>query len=731
MTVWRSIATAALAGGLLAGLSASGADGGSPEVRGLAREVGSVPTWDVGTASRVATPLGAVSPPSTAVLRSAWNTGIDTSMLVDGTGVAHVAFYDDGTGSVMLASCALPCGEPSVRTLAPVPGVGTDIALVGDRLVVSYLDLDTRTVQLASCPVADCDRVQRQPVASADTVGATRMAVTPDGDLVIGLPALGGGLSVLRCAADDCRSADPVPAPGADHHVDLATGVDGGVWVTSRARSGHVVLSRCTGTVCAPLTTSAAVGVFPSVVVTEDGTVRFSYHAIDDHTLRLVACGADGACREVVIDDAGETGYFSAVTVRPSGLPLIAHRSESPRALLVTDCRVPDCSVVSRHTVDGRGDPGQHLSLGLTADGIPTIAHLDSASNALRLTTCSDATCAVPTGGEHDGLSVSVNTADDGMALVAWRHPNTLDLRLSRCLGGPCLDGVGADSSGDVGLHPSLVVTGGGERSILYQRVDDGALRLATCGDVCSDASIASVPTVGGPVARATARAHPDGAITVVVSTRDGEVHSGRCHAPGCDGLGWTTIAAGRPNGPIATAVTGVEGRTATAFTDDDGTALVVCAATCTTVRVDAEPAAGVDVTDVGRAIVVASRDATGQVTVHRCTASGCRPIAVLAGPYLDAAVAADGDRVTVVALTSTGSVAVYACGVTCAVVTELEAPRDAWDIDVHRQDGQDTIAVLGPDGPWVAMCDVAACTSEGGHADTGDNARMGHISNQ
>lgn len=732
MIAWRSIATTAVAAGLVIGFATSGLDDAAPALPAPVVEEGpqplavpSLPTVGSATA-RVVPPHPAVSPPSVTALRTAWNTGLYTSMVTDDAGTTHVAFYDDGTGSVMLASCGDPCTEPTVRVLAGVPGVGTDIVLMGDRVVVSYLDLGTRTVQLVTCVTADCDRVQRRPVASVDAVGPTRLVVTPDGDLVLGYPELGEGVVVLRCDGDRCRDGSRLTLPGAADHFDLAVG-DRAIWVASRDPVGRLVLSRCDEAACVRMAASEPSGVFPSLAVGSAGDVFMSYHAMDGHTLRLLSCSAGAACRDVVVDDAGEPGYFSALVLRPSGLPLIAHRSESTPALLVADCRTPDCSVVARNTVDRHGDPGQHLSVAVRSDGTTRIAHRDEASQTLRLTACSRNGCATPPGSEHGGMSVSVALAPDGTPLVAWRHPDTIDLRLSRCLGGPCLEGVGIDSSGDVGLHASLWV-GEDRISILYRNAR-GGLRLLTCDADCARGQVTAIPTTA-PVARLAMQPHQDGTTTLVLSRPDGTVEHGHCPDPTCHDVTWTGIGRGRPLGPIAVAAAGPSGWTATAYADPAGAVLVLCDPACETLRFGAAPITAIDVATVGRASIVVSRDIGGQVDVWRCGTTGCRAHSALSGDYSDATVSAGGQRVSVAALTAAGVVEVFDCTESCVRRFELVAPGEAWDLDLHSHADGDTVAVLGPTGPWVAVCDAVACTAEGGAANA-PHRRMGHVANQ
>lgn len=687
--------------------------------------------------ARLVPPLPVASPPDTAVLDATWNTGFYTSVVVDGSGVAHVAYYADGSGSVMLASCPSPCVEPAVRRIAAVPGIGTDITRVGDRLLVSYLDLDSRTVRVASCTIPGCDPVTTRAIAAVDTIGPTRLGETGTGELVVAHPALGGGLALNRCPSSDCRPGSTLELPGTGDHFDLAVTDAGTAWVVRQVESRRLALARCTATSCTEVAVSAGPGAFPSVAVADDGWVTVSYHASATHVLHVLTCAAGDLCSEVVADDHPGSGYFSAVTIRPSGLPLVAYRSESPASLVALDCRTVDCSVVARTTVDRRGSPGEHLSLASGPGSAPVIAHHDATSRTLRLATCADAGCAAAPGGAHAGESVSVGLSPIGTAVVAYRHPETLDLRVATCPAGPCPDGTAFDSGGDVGFDAELHVDGAGVASVVH-RSAKGHVRLATCPVECHDPEAGEL-TVTGAAASLRSQVGADGATAVVATDHGGSIRLGRCADRICDPVRWIPVGQGSPNGPVATTAgdavpEGVRDDVLVGYTDAWDATLAVCAADCRTFPVADGAFSAVDVATDDHGIVVVLRRTDGQVSVHRCPAAPCRSFTsvTLPGRHDHVAAAGAGDRVTVAALSGTGTLQVLECRRDCATVAGFEVADASWSLDVASTDTRSAVAVLGPGGPWVATCDLSGCVgaTDGAALDRIDD-RAGFIANQ
>ena len=735
MATWIRTATAALVVGLTIGPAPQAAVApaevsSSPSAEDTSSAVASV---SVSRAESVPGSVVQAAPWSTPIhsaWHTAWNTGFYTATLVhDDT--AYVSYFSDGTGSVDLASCRLPCTEAQVHRISNVPGIGTDLVRFGDGLAVSYLDLGSRTVQLATCASLDCTSVDVSPVAAADSVGVTRMTVTADGALVLAYPALGGGVALSWCRDRHCRSGDQLEleGPSSGDGLALAASPDGGVLLVHRNDDRHLQLSRCTRQVCREIAATPGPGTFPSLATGSDGAVAMSYHHLPSHSLHVVTCQPQASCREVAIDPELDAGYFSDIALSTSGLPRIAHRAESPASLMVVACQTTDCATVTHTVVSRHGTPGEHLSLALDADDVPVIAHHDSTSTTLQLTRCAGPECATRISGAHYGGGVSLALTPDGQALVAYRDNTTMDLRTGTCTVGLCPDVAPVDSSGDVGLDADLTLADAGNLTVVHRDARSHRLRLVSCAQPCVEPQLVTLPTPHA-VAKVTTVVGSDGERRFVATSPDGAVSLGRC-ADGCSQIDWQPLTTSYPGLDSSVAVVG--NTTVVATLAAEGVVLHRCAEDCATTTLDEPDVAQVELAAVDGALVAVLRRLEGTTTIHHCDTLSCSNASVetLDGHHELLAVAVAGPRVLVATGSRTGGLSLLDCADGCVETAQLDSPEGAWSLDVATSGNLVAVSTLSPQGVWVGQCDGDRCATDS--LDTGaTEAPVGsHMSHQ
>ena len=109
----------------------------------------------------------------TVTVDAAGDVGEYTSLAVDGTGHAHVSYYDNSNDDLKYATCAADCAAAASWQTATVDAGGnvgryTSLAVgAGERLHVSYYDDSNLDLKYATC-------------AGACTTGATWQAATVD-----------------------------------------------------------------------------------------------------------------------------------------------------------------------------------------------------------------------------------------------------------------------------------------------------------------------------------------------------------------------------------------------------------------------------------------------------------------------------------------------------------------------------------------------------------------------
>ncbi|MGP1664721.1 MAG: hypothetical protein ACTS5I_02150, partial [Rhodanobacter sp.] len=335
---------------------------------------------------------------------AAGDVGEFASLALTGAGDPVLAYYDRSNGDLKLATCVALCTSAApdwvITTVDSTSDVGMHTSLQLDSLdkpVISYLDLGTNTLTLATC-LADCQAAT--PAWQIVTVDATAgtgyySSLQLDGDdkpYIAYRDEINDAAKLARCHAD-CTTAAPGwwietildGFPGAGHSASLQLAADG-TWVLVFFTYEQLRAVRCP-TNCdaefysrngASIDNSIDTGFFHAALTLNAGGVPLvsylDYSSEESSTavLKLATCAADcanfGAWQFVTLNDAGTAGHYSSLQVSSAGYPVIGHY-DTDAAVLRFAARVPP-PLVTSVTVPGGGEyvSGNELAFSVEFD---------------------------------------------------------------------------------------------------------------------------------------------------------------------------------------------------------------------------------------------------------------------------------------------------------------------------------------------------------------------------
>ncbi len=214
------------------------------------------------------------------------------------------------------------------------------------------------------------------------------------------------------------------------------------------------------------------------------------------------------------VDQAGDVGLHTSMTLDASGNPVIAYVDRTTNNLKVLHCNDPACApggdsiTTPLQGVIGVGDQLGHTAIQLNSSGNPVVAFYKTPSKGdLFVLFCNDANCApggevaVPvagTIGTDEGRYVSMQLRATGRPTFAFYDATNSALKVVRCIADLCGSTVSntLDSVGQTGEYPSMVFDASGNPVIAYQALSGSnrVLRMVHCDDV--DCAMAPTPEV-------------------------------------------------------------------------------------------------------------------------------------------------------------------------------------------------------------------------------------------
>ena len=301
---------------------------------------------------------------------------------------------------------------------------------------------------------------------------------------------------------------------------DIAIGADGRPVIAFQNQpAGDLKVAKCLDVACTAAIVSLVhgggndVGSSPSITIGDDSLPVISYLDYTDGVLLVAKCN-DEACRDgdetiSVVDDDGNVGWESSITIGLDGLPVISYRDRDNGKLKVAHCNDAACSGEDETVTtlnDAAEVTGVNSSIAIGDDGYPVISYLEAPTpwtGILKVAKCNDASCA---GGNetitmldttvsafYESTSLAIGL--DGNPVIAYRENAADAIAIAKCNDPACAGGDETFQALDFSTYSmnlSLVLAPDGNPVVSYM----GSLKVAKCNDdACTgeDESIAIV----------------------------------------------------------------------------------------------------------------------------------------------------------------------------------------------------------------------------------------------
>ena len=250
------------------------------------------------------------------------------------------------------------------------------------------------------------------------------------------------------------------------------------------------------------------VGQYTAITVGRDALPVIAYYDVDNKNLKLAHC-EDTACSsaKIVVLDGSEddVGKFAAIAIGADGLPVVSYYDASAGDLKVAHCGEVDCSAGNALTVvDSDGDVGQYTSIAIGRDGLPVISYYAVSSDDLKVVHCGNMACSsdntFTTPDSRSGMHTVIVVGVDGLPVISYSVPiDPLKVTVIHCGDIYCSSGnqisnVGYPDSG--AAYTSMTVGADGFPLITYATtaLSDGYILSVHCRNlICSSAPLSSI----------------------------------------------------------------------------------------------------------------------------------------------------------------------------------------------------------------------------------------------
>ena len=349
------------------------------------------------------------------------DVGMHSSVTIGADGLGLISYYDATNADLKVAHCSdAACSSATITTLdsvfgtlGPYPSVTIGVDGLG---LISYYD--------GKLKVAHCDNVVCSS-ANITTLGLDDRALAADGhakytSVAIGSDGLGlivydyrrlahiTDLKVAHCDNIECSSATDHPYLETLVHSDgpytsVTTGADGLGLISYRGSEGFLKVAHCDNIECSSANITNLSNLrakHSSVTIGADGLGLISYYA--NHELKAAHC-SDSACSSATlttldsewrdINNTGDLGNYSSVTIGADGLGLISYYDATNADLKVAHCSDAACSSATTITLDSDEDVGMYTSVTIGADGLGLISYYDATHGDLKVAHCANRFC--------------------------------------------------------------------------------------------------------------------------------------------------------------------------------------------------------------------------------------------------------------------------------------------------------------------------------------------------
>jgi predicted regulator of Ras-like GTPase activity (Roadblock/LC7/MglB family) len=336
----------------------------------------------------------------------------------------------------------------------------------------------------------------------------TSVIVGSDGLPIISYyDATNADLKVVHCSSTNCASGD-VPravdqSGDVGSYTSMTIGRDGLPIISYYdSTNGDLKVVHCTTVACstndAPRTidNTANVGHYTSITIGVDGLPIISYYDITNTNLKVVhcttiACTTNDPPRTV--DNLGETGAFTSITIGVDGLPIISYYDITNTNLMIVHCTTIACTTNDApRTVDNLGIVGLFTSMNIGVDGLPIVSYYDIGNADLKIVHCTNVPCTtndaprVLDQSGSVGKHTSITIGSDGMPIISYNDASNTSLKVVHCTTIACVTNDpprSLDNSGEVGEYTSITIGIDALPIITYTDLTDGDLRVVHCSN--------------------------------------------------------------------------------------------------------------------------------------------------------------------------------------------------------------------------------------------------------
>jgi hypothetical protein len=239
---------------------------------------------------------------------------------------------------------------------------------------------------------------------------------------------------------------------------------------------------------------SGNVGYYSSITIGVDGLGLISYYDLDAATIKVAHCNnlACTSASSVTVDSVGNTATRSSIIIGSDGLPFLSYVSTN-HYLKVAHCDDLACTTSTYKTeVDGTSaDVGQSSSIIIGSDGRPMISYYDATNQHLKTAHCDNVLCSTASLRTIDyavdvGQYSSIALGSDGLPVIAYRDLTLLDLKVAHCDDTDCSTSTktAVDSVNNMGAYCAITIGTDGMPIIAYMDVTNANLKVAHCNDL-------------------------------------------------------------------------------------------------------------------------------------------------------------------------------------------------------------------------------------------------------
>jgi len=305
------------------------------------------------------------------------DVGDGSSIKIGSDGLPIISYLKTSTFDLKVAHCVdVVCSSATITTLDTASQVDNETALtIGSdgRATIAYVDnlngRPAKELKVAHCQNAACT------TATINVV-----------DNIAQSFGFSGGFSLVSIASSP--TGRTYLAYLDHHYLNVATCAD----VACADAQFYTVV----------LPTDGQAGFDPSIAIGRDGLPLISYQRKFNvgNTSLFVAHCVNVQCSAVAtkaVSTAKSTGKFSSIAIGADGLGVVSFFNSSDGDLVAAHCSNVACDAVSQTTLlDEYGDVGWNSSMSIGSDGLPLISYYDLTNRNLKVAHCEDAACARP-----------------------------------------------------------------------------------------------------------------------------------------------------------------------------------------------------------------------------------------------------------------------------------------------------------------------------------------------